>query len=569
MKTHKCLIMAMLSFSVLACRSEMVPEDGKNISENTCDSSYDIKITDLAKALSKLLVDIPESRRVVKEGIMQRFDNDYEILLSSISKEKLPPSEIVMRTKGLVGETTFGALLNAYLTSDTKSGGMSIIEQLQEEYPDLQISVPVHADDWDPDSYIPVIAYIPENLVDSTATVIPGFTQTGNYVELDAQSIPDDPVIVISRNERGGILDPILLVPSAPQNLTAVTTANSILLSWSRSINADRYIVYRKAPGQTDFGVLGISSGVNNTSYEDTLVQAGVYYQYYVCAQTVQLSLNPNDPSAFMESVPSNLITVQAPAYPSTVSDFEVSLATSSLALLGWNNNGVTGSDVKIDYMIPGINNMYTTYTTLPGTENSTTFQLPYVGRRHVFKIYRVNEMGPSDAKYGFCYRPYRDIMSSSTVYIKKLSYTDGSIEHWYRGAPEFYLKVYYCKENSQNLVSTVRLEFSERKLSQTFNGKIAFVWNATDYKKDWYSSLYLYLYETDGGTNNQSVTINPSIALSVANAINLEFSAVSLTFNIGNTDSNMGGNDIYYYQNPDVILHYDYGGELTISANP
>ena len=159
--------------------------------------------------------------------------------------------------------------------------------------------------------------------------------------------------------------------------------------------------------------------------------------------------------------------------------------------------------------------------------------------------------------------------MASSTVYIKELSYTDGSIEHWYRGAPEFYLKVYYCKENSQNLVSTVRLEFTKRQFSQTFNGKIAFVWNATDYKKDWYSSLYLYLYETDGGTNNQSVTINPSIALSVANKINLEFSAVSITFNIGNTDSNMGGNDIYYFQNPEAVLNYDYGGELTISANP
>ena len=331
---------------------------------------------------------------------MQRFDNDYDILLSTISKEKLSTYENAILTKGLEGEITFGTLLDSYLTSDTKSGGMSIMEQLQEEYPDLQISVPVHAEDWDPDSYIPVVTYIPESLVDSTATVIPGFSQNGNYVELDAQLVPNEPVIVISRNERGSLPEPILLVPDAPQNLTATTTTNSILLSWSRSTNADRYVVYRKAPGQTDFGILGISSGVNNTSYEDPLVQPGVYYQYYVCAQTVQLSLNPNVPTAFMESDPSNLITVQAPGYPSTVSDFEVSLATSNLALLAWNNNGVTGSNVKIDYMIPGINNTYTAYTTLPGNENSATFPLSYEGRRHVFKIYRVNEMGTSDAKY-------------------------------------------------------------------------------------------------------------------------------------------------------------------------
>lgn len=571
MKLHEHLsLLAIVFCSLIACTSENVSDSNELTTiEKSMDSHYDMQMANLARSLTKVLVDIPESRKVVKEGIMLRFDDDYDILLTTLSKQKVSPSASLTMTKGALAETTFGSLLDSFLAGETKSDGLSVLEQLQEEYPELQVSIPVHAEEWDPETYVPVVAYIPENLVDSTATVLPGFNQNGEYVEMDAQIVPDEPVIVISINERSGFLEPILMVPDAPQNLVGIQTANSILLSWTRSINADRYVVYRKAPGQASFGEIGVSEGTNNISFEDTNVLAGVYYQYYVCAQTVQLSSDPSIPSSFVESNPSNLITVQAPSYPNSVSDFEVSLATSDLALLEWNNNGVTGSNIKVDYMIPGIINTFTTYSTLPTNESSTLVSLPYVGRRHVFKIYRENEMGASDPKYGFCYRPYRNLLESSTVYIKKLSYTDGSIEHWYRGAPEFYLKVYYCKEDSQNLVSTVRLEFSKRQYSQTFDGKIAFVWNATDYKKDWYSSLYLYLYETDGGTNNQPVTINPSIAFSIANAVNLTFSVASFSFNIGNLDSNMGGNDIYYYQDPESILRYDYGGELTLSANP
>ena len=352
MKLHEHLsLLAIVFCSLIACTSENVSDSNELTTiEKSMDSHYDMQMANLARSLTKVLVDIPESRKVVKEGIMLRFDDDYDILLTTLSKQKVSPSASLTMTKGALAETTFGSLLDSFLAGETKSDGLSVLEQLQEEYPELQVSIPVHAEEWDPETYVPVVAYIPENLVDSTATVLPGFNQNGEYVEMDAQIVPDEPVIVISINERSGFLEPILMVPDAPQNLVGIQTANSILLSWTRSINADRYVVYRKAPGQASFGEIGVSEGTNNISFEDTNVLAGVYYQYYVCAQTVQLSSDPSIPSSFVESNPSNLITVQAPSYPNSVSDFEVSLATSDLALLEWNNNGVTGSNIKVDY---------------------------------------------------------------------------------------------------------------------------------------------------------------------------------------------------------------------------
>ena len=55
----------------------------------------------------------------------------------------------------------------------------------------------MHAEDWNPEEYVPVVAFLPEDYCDATVTEIPGYDAAGNFVWIDAINIPENPVIVV------------------------------------------------------------------------------------------------------------------------------------------------------------------------------------------------------------------------------------------------------------------------------------------------------------------------------------------------------------------------------------
>ncbi len=78
---------------------------------------------------------------------MFQFDGDYNTLLTHIADLEL----IKGMTEGSKKVTTVRVFLDKYLENGglltrTKSGA-SILDNLMEEYPGLQIAVPVHAED--------------------------------------------------------------------------------------------------------------------------------------------------------------------------------------------------------------------------------------------------------------------------------------------------------------------------------------------------------------------------------------------------------------------------------------
>ena len=77
---------------------------------------------------------------------------------------------------------TVGELLDGYLVSgvQTKSSG-SFIADLQNQYPNMQISVPVHAEDWDVENYIPTVVFVPEEFSEKPGKNITKNDYRGNY----------------------------------------------------------------------------------------------------------------------------------------------------------------------------------------------------------------------------------------------------------------------------------------------------------------------------------------------------------------------------------------------------
>ena len=482
-------------FCLWACTAELPYRDELTARDLEVQDSieYDNAVIYIAKAVRSALANNTQARELVHSMALEMKDGDYDILLGDIIPRKVEVSDPMLFTKGCE-RISFGTLLNAYFDAPeiiTKSTSESIIQELQESYPLMQISVPVHADEWNPDTYMPVVCYLPYDYDESSSEYVPGFDVNGNYVELDSYVEPDQPVIVISRNERGGD-SPRLVVVSAPTNLDTLVTETSIVLTWHWVSGANGYKIWRKGPSESVFSQVGLSYGIYNSSFEDVNISTLSYYQYYVTAYS-----EVTDSTGFTiqyESEPSSVVNVRAPGRPPRPDNLSLTMVTSSKALLMWQNNPQTNSIVKVDYMVPGAVNQFTSHGILSNGESDYIANLPYTGRRHVFKVYRSNLMGNSDPQYDFCYRPYRDINSNSSVYVKKLSYT-GNIENWAQGVPEFKLKVYYCNENITTNVQEVDLTFSSaKKKEQSFSGKLAYTWSVTNYLKDWYSSLYLYL---------------------------------------------------------------------------
>ena len=127
-------------------------------------------------------------------------------------------------------------LLNAYMPDKGEAGrksGASTIDDLTEKYPYLQISVPVNAEEWD-DDYMPLVTFIPEEYDELTTTEVTAYTPEGTTLALDAVNPPDEPVIVISMNERVEIVEDPKTggVPPIPFNLIGFPTESGIRLVW-------------------------------------------------------------------------------------------------------------------------------------------------------------------------------------------------------------------------------------------------------------------------------------------------------------------------------------------------
>lgn len=510
---HTTLLIAVALMSASCAQMEYAHEEQGFVKTSTSDKEViafrtpDIEV--FAKALSASLRENPSLVHEIREHALKKFDGDYDILYRDLAAVEVDAAV----TKG-GSRMSVGELLRCNLETlvPTKSASDFLV-QLQENYPLLQVSVPVHAEDLT-DDMIPTVVYVPAGIPESQIDYVFGYDSFGDEILMDANNDPSEPVIVIGQNERVGHSSELMPIVGSPTNLTGTVSSNSIILTWDVAEQAAGYRLYRKAQGESDFSIAGSVFGMDNTSYEDTNLVANEYYTYYVKA--VIPIFSGNGISSIMESRPSNIIVVQAPQVPPALSSFTVGCVGRRLEAK-WSNDGLTNYSVDIWMRDPlEDDGEYCPFSAFSGTASRFVFDPEYRGRKMDFMAFRTNNMGASDPVYDFIYPPFRNTSSDSPVFVSSISFDDlNELEKWISGAPEFYLKVIgsLTGETAHDLYGDIEFAFDSRTTSQSFH-RLVHSW---PYLSDasWYSSISFAMIE--GDTNiTQQISVPVKVAVKI-----------------------------------------------------
>jgi len=563
-------------FYVIGCSKEQESKSGVALQDQTFFtpanepvflSEHDQMINAFTKALSEAVRAHSGMREMIQKESFRRFDGDFNFLVSDALDKPIRLNENSVITKGGNGIDSFANLLREYISVETKADG-DLLQTLQVLYPDLQVAIPIHAEEWNPEEYTPVVAFLPDSYDDQVTATIPGYDAEGNYVEVDAINAPDVPVIVVSHNERihqAGLEEPDttdnpgdLLIPDPPTSLTATISDVSVILSWQYNDVCSGFSIWRQGPSDSNFQELARVAATDR-GYFDNSISAGTSYQYYVTAYNVTNHL--------WHSFPSNTVTIQAPAALAPLSNFSVYPSGTNLQFT-WSSNDSTNSDVVIkekgpydsDYSQIGVQTAYTSYYLYTPSER---------GKRHDYLAYRQNTVGQSGALFSFIYPPFRNSNLISKTYARRLSVTN-NMDGWAQGDPEFFLEIFGLNSaGSVDKIGRIWMNFTDgyKDKSEEFTFKNIYDWVILNPATQWYSNIMLWLFEDDGG-QPRSINATFGISAEIAELLGITGS-VSYSFQVEDGDDDCGSTMLYYFDDPEQTLHFpNFGAQLRISES-
>jgi hypothetical protein len=547
----------------------------KNLTAEFESNEYNWQMNDLAKNLSKAINQSPEFRKILKKEALKKFDGDYDILLKTISEKPLTSTSANNSSRSVTSVKDF---INSYYLEDSENSntqrkGVSPLDELISQYPDLQVSVPVNAEKWDEDSYAPAVTFIPLEFQDGITEAVIGYNSLGQEIVIDAINEPEEAVIVISQNER--VREPIdigdvpILVVDVPEptNLTGGVTESGISINWTMPSNTSTsnttgYYIYRRRSNESSYQKVSTVYGVNNRGYNDVNIVSSATYSYYV--QAYYVGGNVSDPS--------NYITVVAPPRPASVSSFEAIQQSKNEIELRWTNP----NDQYFDYTslsrkIVGQNSNYVEINQFGANDNDYfDFNFP-LGKKILYKVENKNSVGTSAPKYDFVITPYRDISKISNVYIKKIVITEdlNRIEGWLKGAPEFYIKVLNVDQLSKTpyeIQKQIDIDFTKRSgTSQDLSNYVmgwtpGFWYDMVTFSVEEYDKPSAkYVFTLSAGYNNKD---------SIAQGLSVAASAQA-TFEFEDKGEYCGTSFLSYYENPEKWLYFpSYGVKILVSEN-
>ena len=571
-------------------------------------TEYNFDMRDFALAVNDAINSNKSFRKLVKEEALVQFDGDYNFLLSHVAEKEIAHNDVDngidtphkaksnFRVRDMLEDAFYtlneknelrGArakrMISEVNSLQNSSASQTIIDELMEKYPLLQISVPVHIEDLEDENYIPPVTFIPEEYDEKNTDYVIGFKEDG-IIAIGAVTEPDNAVIVIGHNERIQPAPPggLTAVPFAPINLTAQVIESGILLTWSMPTGTDAsntlgYRVYRKKPTETNYSHIATPLGHTNRDFADQDVIHNQTYLYYVVAF--------NDDGVSGES---NYVTITAPRPPGA-SSFSATQEALNIVCLKWlfAGNEYNGN-VKIYTRNMGSSTSYTPLVSLPMPVDEYFDTKVTPGQKIEYKLERETAVGASKPTYDFIYTPYRDISKDSKALIKKIQFSNiGEIEGWLRGKPEFKIKVAYAKGDKTtikepgmyiNMKHRNSNQWSEVSANQQ---TIELYWNPG--KSNWYDCITLYFVEDDSHWAYNWITGATDLALSAKKLLKeidqtpdgtLAKAALEAASTLPETikgwfkngDEQIGYAYLHYYDNPNgqYIIKSTYG-DLTI----
>jgi Protein of unknown function (DUF3103) len=219
----KGLMTLLMGFVLGACSySSKVPIRVATDDVETINTSLETLAQYVAGAVTDVKV-----REQIQQGVAARFDGDSNVLYKTLMSEQVqnPLRQALVKT-----------YLQSEFSSQSETQGTAAIAALANNIPNLQIAVPAHFDTWNAGQYTPLVGYVPAGVDDNALTSIKAFDGEGNVHLLDAHTPPEQPVILLSQNERtdetGTLRSEYLIQKETSAGLNATATTCQHVYVW-------------------------------------------------------------------------------------------------------------------------------------------------------------------------------------------------------------------------------------------------------------------------------------------------------------------------------------------------
>lgn len=534
-------------------------------------SSQDEIIRNVALTIHEAMIASVDFRETVKQMALEKFDGDYDILLSQIKdKEVFDYAPL----KGLPRNVSVAYMFEElYPATDKSSFQEDVLSAISQMYPNMQISVPVNIDKWE-EGYIPTVVFIDSSFKDTITEYVQGFDAHGNSVWVDAINAPEMPIVVVGYNERiGGLSDCVEsdtrvlppvggeIIPISPtlmvSNFTATIEGGIIRLSWESYGSVSSTEVYCSVDGG-EFINIGTAT---NSSFIVNDVDANTTYEFYVKLIGIK-GLGSGSASAVSSRV--SVTTGQVVLQPLT--SFQATQINDTQVMLSWEQNSATNNEYVQIYRRALVDNTETGLGTLIASiSNSNTHVFidegGFAGNKYLYTAMNAKNGCVSNHKYDTIWKASRNCSRPDSVYLKTISYDADSykydIESWLYGAPEFRVSVHTVSGDSTTPSTRVNGKFFYfDEEFQNFK-----VFNSENYLFSWlpsttYDSMMIHMTEWDLESADVTVSVNVGVGFKVPlkNDIDMSLSA-SVGVNINDDDIPIGFGQTYYFESPHPLI--------------
>lgn len=556
----------MTIISILSCTDKNELIENK-LNEINSFVKQDKDLDNLAKIISISLNEDENFREMVKKEALIQFDGDYDILLNSFKEKTLSNKDKNSRS---IGKYLSNYAKKLSIEFDTNQKNKEdYIDYLTNLYPNLQISIPVHAENWDV-SVAPKVTFIPVNIEENITEFMNGY-ENQQPILIDAINTPDEPIVVIGMCERRVLPGDFEEEeePASPTNLQATQTQSSIKLQWDHNNienNVLGYRIFRKETASNNFFLIETIYGSNNKIYDDISVGSNKFYSYYVKAFNVWGNSNP-----------SNIVSAQAPSYPQSLVNFKTILHSSSLLEVQWGIPTNQSVDyVELEKIVINQNNDYVTVGQFSPNILHYMDNNPIQGKKVIYRSAIHTGNAHSNYVHDFVMVPYRDVSQSTKVYVEEISFNwedIGEFESWWKGRPEFRMAVVMGSPNSGVTIQEgMEFEFCGRHSWNRFNNRNIFNWQPSD----WSEMLTLKVIEYDDWTPDIDITLNAKYkkkkktdTLGSSTEFDID-GGISITIEdfLDSGDDNIGLGYLKYYDPETTWIDFgNYGFKIKIST--
>lgn len=565
----KLFVTVTILLSIFSCTK--VEQETILTQDTMIENVYDAQVYELAKAINLAINNNGDFRNLIKDEVLKQFDGDYDLLMTTAFEKKVSPSQDILTKSSSSKSISVKEMLSHYC-AETKSSG-NILDELVEKYPELQVSIPVHAEEWDSENYVPAIAIVPSDYEEFVTETVPGINADGEIIEIDAINPPDKPVIVIGLNER---VSPCVVNPN-PE----VTTPTATLLAQYSLDRVQVSVTISNLPSTASVQTIKLyRTGANNNTFSflTNMVLNYIYYDWNI-ADNKQYSyyavVNYTN-NGVLGSVQTNLVTLSTiNTLPNPISNLKVTSEYATKNHIEWNNPATNNFETQIYKTTPN-----TTLELIATLQSSQTeyYDEPVIpGEKWIYSVKKHNpntdEVSLHQQKY--IYNPYRNPSEKSPVIMKEI-YVGPSAESWLDGKPEVIISVYGQKFDAatNDIVVTdlggiggIPFYFPTNSNLQTgLNVQLA-EWSFFD-DSTYYPILNINVREIDRASADINLSLSAKCGYKYADNIDL---AACGNFDITINKKNKDCGIVYlrYFENPEQYLNFgSHGTYMRISES-